>query len=176
MHEALRLITIQHTQESLSLAYLHALSGKAGVNLRVDRVYDYGVDGSLLPVVIRGNRRVESGFHLDFQFKSSVNWQHDGPDVVYDLEAKTYNDLVTRDPAAVRCVLLLLCLPADNVLWLESSENQMILRHCCYWSILEGEETPNTGTKRIRIPRANLLTIEEVQKMLTDERRRRLEL
>lgn len=168
------MLTRQHTQECLSLAFVHALAGRAGVNVSVDRVFDYGVDGAFHPVTIRNNRRVESGFNVDFQLKSTVNWSIDGDHVVYDLEAKTFNDLVTRAPEADRCILILLCLPRDEAQWLAGSEAELILRHCCYWAILEGAETDREQTQRIRIPRANLLTVEAVAGILEQERARRL--
>lgn len=167
-------ITMQHSQECLSLAYIYALAGMAGVNISIDRVYDYGVDGTLLPVT-GGARRVETGFKLDFQLKSTTRWQHDGEHVVYDLEAKTYNDLVGRDPAAVRCILILLCLPAEQAEWLGASETELLLRRCCYWTAIVGGPTENVATKTIRIPRTSLLTAESVHAALAAERARRLE-
>jgi hypothetical protein len=145
-----------------------------GVNLNVGRVFDYGFDGTLLHVLVRGNRRVESGFHVDIQMKATTVWEHDGDLVVYDLEAKTYNDLVTRDPAAVGCVLILLCMPKSDGEWLAGTETEMVLRHCCYWARLEGEPTYNAETKRIRIPRTNLLTADSIHAILEGERMRRL--
>jgi hypothetical protein len=107
-----QVITRQHTQETLCQAYVLALAGKAGVNLSLDRIYDYGVDGTFRPVKILGSRRVESGFNLDFQLKSTVNWAFNvnQTHVVYDLEAKTYNDLACREVEGDGCVLILLCL------------------------------------------------------------------
>src|SRR5258705_2116714 len=90
------LITLQHTEECLSLAYVHALAGRAGVNLAAQRVHDYGIDGTFRSIKIVGTRRVESGFAVDFQMKATINWEYNGPDVAYDLEAKTYNDMVQR--------------------------------------------------------------------------------
>jgi hypothetical protein len=88
-------LTEQHIIESLSRAYVRALAGKAGLNLSV-REYDYGVDGNFDEITIRDKRRVESGFSLSFQLKASTLWQRDDNTVIYDLEAKTYNDLVLR--------------------------------------------------------------------------------
>lgn len=52
-------LTLQHMQECLSLPFVNALAGSAGVNLANVRTHDYGVDGTFLPVVVRGKRRVE---------------------------------------------------------------------------------------------------------------------
>lgn len=88
-------LTDQHIAEALSRAYVRAIAGRAGLNLAI-REYDYGVDGSFDEVVIRQNCRVESGFSLSFQLKASIQWQLDDTQVVYDLDAKTYNDLIQR--------------------------------------------------------------------------------
>src|SRR3954467_10982863 len=91
-------ITVQHTQETLCISHIYALAGMAGVNYTVDR-YDYGVDGRFIPVAIRNNRRVNSGYPLDFQAKATIDWERRNSCIVYDLEAKTYNDIVSRTPA-----------------------------------------------------------------------------
>ena len=149
------MITSNHTQECLSLAFVHALTGVAGVNLQLWRRHDYGIDGTFRPVSA-GPRHIENGFPVDFQLKSTINWSVDGDYVVYDIEAQTYNDLVMRDPAGVPCLLILLCLPNGTEDWLAGSESEMVLKNCCYWEQLTGGATENTSKKRIRIPRKNL--------------------
>ena len=110
------MLTDQHISEALSRAYVRAIAGRTGLNLAI-REYDYGVDGSFDEVVVRQNRRVESGFSLSFQLKASTQWQIDDTQVVYDLEVKTYNDLILRRSmrTATPCILILLALPIENV-------------------------------------------------------------
>ena len=116
------MLTDQHIAEALSRAYVRAIAGRAGLNLAI-REYDYGVDGSFDEVVMRQKRRVESGFSLSFQLKASTQWQLDFTHVIYDLEAKTYNDLVFRHSmrTATPCILILLALPNDSEQWLIST-------------------------------------------------------
>ena len=148
------MITEEHTKESLCLAYVEAVAAKAGVNLAI-RQRDYGIDGTFRPVQILNRRRIESGFPLDYQLKSTINFQLMDDVVKYDLEAKTFNDLVQRHQTtgAIPMVLILLCLPQDPSEWLSMDEQQMELRHCCYWKMLRGAETTNTSSVRIEIPR-----------------------
>jgi hypothetical protein len=122
-------LTDQHIVESLSRAYVRAIAGRAGLTLAI-REYDYGVDGSFDEVVVRQNRRTDSGFSLSFQLKASTQWQLDPSDVIYDLEAKTYNDLVLRRSikTAIPCILLLLALPTDPAQWLICEESQLRLQ------------------------------------------------
>jgi hypothetical protein len=166
-------ITIQHTQETLCRAHVYALAGSAGVNLEIKREFDYGVDGTFNPVIIRGNRRVESGFPLDFQAKATVNWELQNGVIVYDLETKNYNDIVSRGPAQTTMILILLCLPRARETWHEIEAQSTTLRHCCYWTFLSGEVTSNEYTKRIEIPASQFLTPEKLNALLAAERIRR---
>ncbi len=166
-------ITIQHTEESLSVAHLHALAGMAGLNVNVARDFDYGVDGSLYPVVRRGNRLVESGFPLDFQLKATVNWELSGGEIVYDLRSENYNDIVSWTEAETTQILILLCLPKDQDQWHGIDNLRTTMQHCCYWYRPVGEPTDNVSTQRIRIPAENLLTPAVLETLMQDERTRR---
>jgi hypothetical protein len=167
-------ITLQHTQESLCLAHIYALAGVAGVNYAVKHVYDYGVDGQFAAVTPRRNGRLAtSGYPLDFQAKATINWDLVDGNIVYDLEAKTYDDMVSRDVSETTLLLILLCLPKSLVEWHESTESATTIRHCCYWQVLHGEPCGNKSTKRIFIPVANLLTPDTLKALLAAERIRR---
>lgn len=153
------MLTDQHIAEALSRAYVRAIAGRAGLNLAI-REYDYGVDGSFDEVVVRQTRRVESGFSLSFQLKASTQWQLTNSHVVYDLEAKTYNDLILRRSmsAAIPCILILLALPSDSAQWLICEETELRLQGACYWEYLSGKLSANRQSVRVRIARSQRLT------------------
>lgn len=157
------MLTNQHIAEALSRAYVRAIAGRAGLNLAI-REYDYGVDGSFDEVIVRQNRRVESGFSLSFQLKASTLWQLDPTHVIYDLEVKTYNDLILRRSikTATPCILILLALPADSTDWLICDESELRLQGTCYWEYLSGNPSTNRSSIRIRIPRSQRLTPESL--------------
>lgn len=169
------MLTDQHIAEALSRAYVRAIAGRAGLNLAI-REYDYGVDGSFDEVVMRQKRRVESGFSLSFQLKASTQWQLDFTHVIYDLEAKTYNDLVFRHSmrTTTPCIPILLALPNDSEQWLICEEAQLRLQGTCYWEYLSGSPSENRSSIRIRIPRSQRLTPESLltsmQNVKTGER------
>jgi hypothetical protein len=146
----------------------------AGLNFAVRNIFDYGVDGQFSPVARRDGRLVNTGFPLDFQAKATVNWELVSGEIVYDLEAKTYNDIVSRTPAETTLVLILLCLPRHEAEWHGATYDETTLRHCCYWHTLTGSSTSNTSTKRIQIPSANLLTPESLGELMLLERERRM--
>ncbi len=146
----------------------------AGVNLGMSREQDYGVDGHFDPVVVQDGRRVESGFPLCFQAKATVNWTRQNEAIVYDLEAKSFNDLANRSPFATTMILILLCLPREQSDWHSVNANVTALNHCCYWHVIRDDPTPNTTTKRIMIPEDQLLTPTSLRELLDVERLRRI--
>jgi Domain of unknown function (DUF4365) len=160
-------LTDQHISEALSRAYVRAIAGRAGLNLAI-REYDYGVDGSFDEVAVRQNRRVESGFSLSFQLKASTQWQLNDTQVVYDLEVKTYNDLILRRSmrTATPCILILLALPSDSMQWLICEETQLRLQGTCYWEYLSGSPSENRQSVRIRIPRSQRLNPESLLSLI----------
>jgi hypothetical protein len=166
-------ITVQHTQESLCLAHIYALAGVAGVNHAYDPAHDYGVDGQFDPVIVRGNRRVVSGHPVAFQAKATTNWEMVAGHIIYDLEAKNYDDIVSRGPSEVTMILILLCMPKDQESWHLATPDATLMRNCCYWAILKGEPSGNASTKRIRIPAENLLTPESLRELMAAEKARR---
>ena len=166
-------ITLQHKQEKLCMAHIKALAAMAGLNTSFHE-HDYGVDGTFRTVAARGRRLVDSGYAIDFQAKASTQWFEKEAHVVYDLEAKTYNDLATRSPAATTLILILLCLPQEQEDWHQMDMDSTRLKHFCYWYSVNGEETKNTDKKRILIPLGNRLTPDVLKELLNRERQRRL--
>lgn len=142
------------------MAYANAIAAYAGVNFKGQGGFDYGVDGAFHEVQAVGGRRRETGLSIQCQLKASINWTLSDTEVIYDLEAKNYNDLVERSnkPRVMPLVLGLLCLPKDQSDWLGVAEEQLLLQHCCYWTRLAGNTTSNNVTVRIRIPRTQMLT------------------
>lgn len=146
----------------------------AGVLLGQAHVHDYGVDGNFNMVVPRGTRLVVSGFPLDFQAKSTVDWEIKDGHIVYDLESKTFNDIVSRSSAETTLLLVLLCLPKEAVDWHSVSTDCTTLRNCCYWHNIQGEPVENeASTKRIKIPTDQVLTPESLNQLLAVEKVRR---
>ncbi|WP_066967331.1 DUF4365 domain-containing protein [Rhizorhabdus dicambivorans] len=168
-------ITIQHTQECLCSAHIQALAGVAGVNLALGHCHDYGVDGQFDPVVIRGRRRITSGFPLQFQAKATTRWSMDEGHVVYDLEAKTFDDMVTRTDDECTLLLVLLCLPKEQGDWHATASHSTVLKNCCYWHVLRGEPCGGDTTKRIRIPEGQVLTPQSLLELMEAEKLRRMQ-
>ena len=166
------MITREHTKEALCLAHIYATAAVAGVNFSA-QVFDYGVDGSFETVVKQRWGWVPSGFSLKYQAKASVDWTAAEDEIVYDLDARAYNNIVSRSAGAERLILILLCLPRDEAGWHRSSPAETVLRNCCYWHVFEGHPTPNAESKRIRIPASQHFTPDTLNALLQVERERR---
>lgn len=153
------MMTQQHIEEGLSRAYVAAVAARAGVNLNW-RGFDYGVDGAFCRISERDGRHAEDGITLDYQLKASTRWRIENQEVVYQLEAKTYNDLASRRSGVrvVPLILILFCLPKEESQWLEINEENLLMRKCCYWTLVDERLTKNAATVTIGIPREQLLT------------------
>ncbi len=165
-------LTVQDAKEIMCLAHIYATAGKARVAFSAD-VHDYGVDGTFKVIRRRGTAQVPSGIPLDYQAKATTVWKFDGTDVVYDLDARAYNNIVERTPDETTMILILLCLPPETEKWHEATPDATTLRHCCYWWVERGELTDKTAKQRIKIPRANLFTPDTLLELLEGERLRR---
>jgi len=120
---------------------------------------DYGVDMEVRRIGIHKSKRIDCGAVLEFQLKASINWEIKDNYVIYDLEVDAYNKLVyRRENASIPCLLVLCCLPKEESNWLKVSENELVIRKCCYYHFIQGEESNNTCSQRIKIPCTQLLT------------------
>lgn len=156
------MLTIPHCKESLSRAYVTAVVGRSRHKLNWNSEFDYGVDGYVRIIEKRGTRH-----YVDFQSKTTTKWTLEGAEIVYDLEADAYNDLVSRaGTGALPFLLVLLCIPKDEAVWLDVSADRLILQKCAYWLQLDGVLTSNEATKRVRIPTANVFTPQSVADIL----------
>lgn len=172
-------LTINHTKEALSCAFVAALAARAGVILNIGETFDYGVDGHFRDAVIFNNRRrCGVGITLDFQLKATTKWSVD-PGLLhinYDVEVKAYNDIAVREPEETKMILIVLCLPHDEIEWVAACNDNLLLKHCCYWYDISGGVLPKPEDQRhtIAIPMKNLLDPLAVKQLLLDERSRRV--
>ena len=143
--------------QKLSIAYVRAIAAKAGANVS-NPEDDFGIDISFGKMIERNGRYTDTGcIPLHAQVKASKNWEKREDVIVYDLEVKNYDDMVTSNH---KCFLILMCLPQTIDEWLDQNEEHLQLRRCCYyWRPSDLMETTNTTTKRIFIPRSQIFTV-----------------
>lgn len=152
------MLPVQSIEELLSVAYVSAVVARSGF-VPASVQHDFGVDLSVRRIGAFGSRRIDLGTFLDLQLKASVNWSLTDEHLAFDLEADAYNRLVIRrEQAATPCALVVCCLPKDDSTWLHVCEEELTLKKCCYYHFVSGPQTPNSSSKRIHIPRSQLLT------------------
>lgn len=164
-------MTEQQRQEAVSREFLRILAQMHGYKIS-EPTLDHGVDMTVCPVKVRtepnGQQRfLDSQMRLDFQIKSTTvaGVVMGDDDIKYDLEAKTYNDLVDRRIEPLPLHLLLVVLndrpPACVAIDLE----RISVVGSAYWFLPaeDAELTTNGATKRISIPKANLVQADFVR-------------
>ncbi len=163
-------ITEEHIKEGISRCYIESIINYAGYNTYRE-ANDYGIDGGFSEVKIRGNRRVSTGFKVEYQLKSSINVEIKDGFAIYDLEVKNYNDLIDPDVGTPR-ILFLYHLPKDFNQYISINSNNTIFKHCAYWCSLKGEDpSDNKETKRIKIPIHNIVTRESIINIMSMAKR-----
>lgn len=153
--------------ENFSCAYVRALAAHVGLNASQSE-NDFGIDISFvkvisyLPIAKKRKKRFVNDPHalpLNFQVKSTKNWDFVGSMVRCKLEAKAYDDAVY---ARGKLPVLMMCLPQTFDDWYCQDEVCLQLRHCCYYwkPASDATMTPNDSTKTILIPRTQQFTEE----------------
>ena len=156
------MLPVQTIEELISVSYVSAIIARSGYAPN-SISEDFGIDLEVRNISSYENKRIDMGAFLSLQLKASVNWSLEDDYVVYDMESDAFNRLVfRRDKSSLPCALVLCCLPKDQSLWMAVCEDELTIKKCCYYYFVEGPESSNSSSKRIRIPRSQLLTPESL--------------
>ena len=154
------MLPVQAVEELISESYVCAVIASSGSVPNSIR-NDYGIDLEVRRIKEIRRKRIDCGAYLALQLKASINWSLEDDYVVYDLDADALNRLVEqREHASLPCVLILCCLPEDATTWVEACEDQLTIQKCCYYHFIEESLTNNSSSRRIRIPRSQLFTVD----------------
>ncbi|PJD95370.1 MAG: hypothetical protein CK425_08695 [Parachlamydia sp.] len=122
------------------------------------------MDGAFHKITIINNKRIEQGLALEFQLKATTNFIKNEKTIKYELDVNAFNMLADRmqqpyvTPAIVTpAILILLCLPKDPENWFSLSEDELILKNCCYWACIDKKRSSNTRSVMIEISREQVL-------------------
>lgn len=162
-------MTEEQIKEAISRSFVHLVASRGGYKCG-DILLDHGVDLQIRKAVTRlqngRTRYLDDGRSIDVQLKSTTQSQVQATSEVlkYDLETKSYNDLVYRrnSGSLIPLILILLVLPDDPNDWVAVSPEQLVVKRAAYWyRPLDGAElTENTSTKRIDVPKNNVVDLE----------------
>lgn len=156
-----------HIEEEISRSYINAVSVTAGMTCQKYDA-DYGLDGCINDISYNATRKRYSptGFGIDFQLKATTTASYVGGEVVYDMEVKTYKDLIRTDIGRPR-ILVLYVMSDNKDEWVNVSKTETVLKRCAYWYSLRGKlDTTNKERVRIKIPESQCLDQEELKRIM----------
>jgi hypothetical protein len=159
------LMPLSHVKEHLSIAYVRAVTARAGAKLTLTGSPEYGTDVYIQKVAQLPNGKItETGHILPCQLKATTTCRVQDDYVIYDMEVDAYNKLAMWEGTA--CILVLLRLPKEFEDWLDLDEEHLLLKNCCYWMHITGPPSTNERSQRICIPRSQIFTPEAVLELL----------
>jgi hypothetical protein len=145
-------------KERFSLAYIAAIAAKAGFDLVEPPVDVDSIDGAL---ICHAGRRPR----IEFQAKATARDLLGDNEIAFPLPVKNYDDL--RLDVIIPRYLIVVVLPENDADWLSHSEDELILRHCGYWTSLAGlPDTDNKTSVTVRIPRAQQLNPDALRTLM----------
>ncbi len=164
------MLTVEHKKESCSIVYLRAVATKAGAFVTAPE-RDYGTDLTVTEIKNRpradGSSRYFDGNSFKIQLKCTENISIVNNEVVYDLEADNFNDLVDTS-CNIERILVVFHIPHNEPDWISLDAERLILQRCCYWHYMKGEpQTPNAATKRIKFPDSQLFNHDTIGDIFT---------
>jgi hypothetical protein len=146
-------------ESELSYAYIHAVAAHAGMECCItgrhsdNRGIDARITGWNLPT---GTYKKE--VTLNIQLKATIAEPVEDNDgrLSYFLNGiHRYNDL--RDDYQIPRILVVLFLPPEKELWLNTSEEQLILKRCAYWaSLLGAPDSENKSGQTVFLKKSQL--------------------
>lgn len=147
---------------------LTIIASLAGYSL-VPPPKDKGVDFSVHKFAVRGERLLDMGSVVDIQLKSSSRYSEDSGHIIYDLESKTFNDMVFRNQNGnIPFILVLMTLEDSASSSVIVREREIAIKRSMYWYRTK-ETVPRENEEsrvRIRIPVAHRLDLSSFDELM----------
>ena len=152
-------------KEQFSRAYVHAIASAAGFGVSVPTVDEDSVDLQIGGRILDGLLPLRP--RIDVQMKCTAEEIRRDDQLIYPLRAKNYNQLNATNVLVPRLLVVVL-VPESEDEWLLHSEHELIMRRCGYWIALTGrEDTVNSSTVSVAIPRTNVLDVAGLRGLMT---------
>lgn len=162
-------MTEEQKKEQLSNRFIGILAAYKG--FAIDKPdLDLGVDYQLKKTTtfrtpLGGTRYTYDSRYIDLQLKATTESSivDELNSIKYDLEVKSFNDLVERQiNGTAPLVLILFVLPHDSNLWVDIDHSEIKLRKHAFWFVppVGSQPTYNKQSIRIEIPKINMLGID----------------
>lgn len=164
-------MTEEQIKEAISKQFLRLIANTNGFKTSSASL-DHGVDLTVIPVSRYTQpdgsvRYLDSSLKLDIQLKCTTEARliDAGADVRFDLEAKTYNDLVHRRQDYLPLVLVLVVLSSAPPACISVDDLNLAVAGRGFWYLPDegAAPTPNTESFRITIPKTRRLGLDFIQ-------------
>ena len=151
---------MKEIKEHMSRNQFKTIANKCGYKCERPGDGDHGVDFRVDEVAFiqmpSGPRLLDTGRTLQFQLKATTQCNVEFHDEIlkFDLEAKTYNDLVHRSKSNYSLTLIVAVLPDSEAEWIICNQYNISQKTQLFWfrPKIDSKLTDNTSTKRIEIP------------------------
>lgn len=154
---------------------LYAVVSSSGHLLKKTNLEDdYGTDFEILELEEFAGEIHDLNIFFGIQLKTSTNWQLQDNEIIYDLEAKAYNNMILHNiKGAHKKIIVIMCLnnETEQTSWCTINEAHIKFQNSLFWYYIESKEkTDNSGTKRIHIPVTNVFNADAIQQLINDFR------
>lgn len=155
---------INAQKEQFSVAYVRAVASVSGFSCTKPDVDDASIDIEFRkkgePTVIAAQLKASS----------SPNIKEDH--LNYPLPIKNYNDL--RAQSLEKRILIILIVPGNiPTEWIEQSSEQLLLKKCAYWVSLENyPDSSNEESVTIKIPLSQRFTVDTLDQLMCEHKKR----
>ena len=157
-------MTLNDLKADFSQAYVRAVAHAAGYFVsEANRSRDAtGVD---VEIFARGPLGTHALPRLEVQLKATAT-PLEGDPFPYDLDVKNYDEL-RFDQHQLPRILVVVALPPTREAWTTSTQEQLVLRRCGYWTSLVGQPARNnTSTVRVFLARRPCFDVATLQSMM----------
>ncbi|MBB5750997.1 DUF4365 domain-containing protein [Prosthecomicrobium pneumaticum] len=150
-------------QEAFAGSYIRAVISLAGCSIAIPETDNDKVDIVAMSRV-KGSKFTKP--KIDIQSKCKLGPVPTGDPISYTLNMETYDNL--RDPLVTNPrILVVVFVPELHPDWVVQDEAQLALRHCGYWTCLQGEpEVTGQDSKTVHLPKANVFSAAALQAMM----------
>lgn len=153
-------MTLNEIKEHMSRNQFKTIANRCGYKCERPADGDHGVDFKVDEVTFvnmpSGPRLLDTGRTLQFQLKATTfhNIELLDSAIKFDLEAKTYNDLVHRLQNNYPLTLVVAILPDLENEWVTCTNDEIKQKTQLFWfrPSIGAQLTENVATKRIEIP------------------------
>lgn len=154
-------------KEQISVAYISTICAMAGILFEQQKRDEDSTDASLsLDVKLDDEVFFNSYIRVQLKSTSSVNlYSEDENSICYKLKVKNYNDLCARTTTPM--LLMLLILPEEKDLWVNWSEEELLIRGRMYWQHFPtGNYSNNSESVTVTIPKTNIINDSSIVELM----------